>query len=70
MGRLNANPKLPVDTRIRPITRTVLYKAQNIGYIDSFWFATMNFVLMPMLPLLFQVRTPTKGPPPAAVASE
>ena len=39
--------------------RTVLHQAQNIGYIDSFWFATLNFVMM--LPLLLLVRTPTKG---------
>ena len=36
--------------------RAVLHQAQNIGYIDSFWFATMNFVLM--LPLLLLVRPP------------
>lgn len=36
--------------------KTVLHQAQNIAYIDSFWFATMNFVLM--LPLLLLVRTP------------
>jgi len=38
--------------------KAVLHQAQNIGYIDSFWFATMNFVLM--LPLLLLVRTPKK----------
>jgi len=38
--------------------QTVLQQAQNIGYINSFWFATMNFVVM--LPLLLLVRTPTK----------
>ncbi len=36
--------------------RAVLHQAQNIGYIDSFWFATLNFVFM--LPLLLLVRTP------------
>ena len=36
--------------------RAVLHQAQNIAYIDSFWFATLNFVLM--LPLLLLVRTP------------
>jgi DHA2 family multidrug resistance protein len=36
--------------------RAVLHQAQNLGYIDSFWFATLNFVLM--LPLLLLVRTP------------
>ena len=40
--------------------RTVLHQAQNIGYIDSFWFATLNFVMM--LPLLLLIRTP----PPSA----
>jgi len=39
--------------------KAVLHQAQNIGYIDSFWFATLNFVLM--LPLLLLVRTPAKG---------
>ena len=39
--------------------RAVLHQAQNIGYIDSFWFATLNFVLM--LPLLLLVRAPVKG---------
>ena len=41
--------------------REVLHQAQNIGYIDSFWFATTNFVLM--LPLLLLLRTPAKGAP-------
>ncbi len=36
--------------------RAVLHQAQNVGYIDSFWFATLNFVFM--LPLLLLVRTP------------
>lgn len=36
--------------------KAVLHQAQNIGYIDSFWFATLNFVVM--LPLLLLVRTP------------
>jgi DHA2 family multidrug resistance protein len=38
--------------------KAVLHQAQNIAYIDSFWFATLNFVLM--LPLLLLVRTPKK----------
>ena len=41
--------------------RAVLHQAQNIGYIDSFWFATLNFVMM--LPLLLLVRTPAKASP-------
>jgi len=41
--------------------RQVLHQAQNIGYIDSFWFATINFVMM--LPLLLLLRTPAKGTP-------
>ena len=41
--------------------RAVLHQAQNIGYIDSFWFATLNFVMM--LPLLLLVRTPAKAAP-------
>jgi len=39
----------------------VLHQAQNIGYINSFWFATINFVLM--LPLLLLLRSPAKGTP-------
>ena len=39
--------------------KEVLHQAQNIAYIDSFWFATMNFVVM--LPLLWLVRSPAKG---------
>jgi len=39
--------------------KAVLHQAQNIGYIDSFWFATLNFVMM--LPLLLLVRTPKKA---------
>jgi len=45
----------------------VLHQAQNIGYIDSFWFATLNFVMM--LPLLLLVRTPAKGLPAQVQAS-
>lgn len=49
--------------------RAVLHQAQNIGYIDSFWFATLNFVVM--LPLLLLVRTPTKtAPAPTQVNPE
>jgi DHA2 family multidrug resistance protein len=39
--------------------KVVMHQAQNIAYIDSFWFATLNFVLM--LPLILLVRTPAKG---------
>ncbi len=48
----------------------VLHQAQNLAYIDSFWFATTNFVLM--LPLLLLVRTPAKSsaPPQHASAAE
>lgn len=41
--------------------KAVVHQAQNIGYIDSFWFATLNFVLM--LPLLLLVQTPAKKRP-------
>jgi DHA2 family multidrug resistance protein len=41
--------------------QAVMQQAQNIGYIDSFWFATLNFVAM--LPLLLLVRTPAKASP-------
>ena len=48
--------------------RAVLHQAQNIGYIDSFWFATINFIVM--LPLLFLVRTPVNPASPAQVSLE
>jgi MFS transporter, DHA2 family, multidrug resistance protein len=44
--------------------RTVFHQAQNLAYIDSFWFATLNFVVM--LPLLLLVKTPPKGAAPQA----
>lgn len=40
--------------------KAVLHQAQNIGYIDSFWFATMNFVAM--LPLLLLIQKPKPAP--------
>ena len=43
--------------------RTLLHQAQNAAYMDSFWFATLNFALM--LPLLLLVRTPKKSDAPA-----
>ena len=54
-------------TGIALAARAVLHQAQNIGYIDSFWFATFNFVLM--LPLLLLVRTPAKNTPAQMQAS-
>lgn len=39
--------------------RTLLHEAQSMAYIDSFWFATVNFVVL--LPLLLLVRAPAKG---------
>ncbi|MBI3481225.1 MAG: DHA2 family efflux MFS transporter permease subunit [Nitrosomonadales bacterium] len=54
---------------IATASRAVLHQAQNIGYIDSFWFATLNFVAM--LPLLLLVRTPKKpATSPAPVHAE
>ena len=44
--------------------RAVFHQAQNLAYIDAFWFATLNFVVM--LPLLLLVKTPPKGAAPAA----
>lgn len=41
---------------IATAAKAVLHQAQNIGYIDSFWFATLNFVAM--LPLLLLVKSP------------
>jgi DHA2 family multidrug resistance protein len=52
---------------IATAAQAVLHQAQNIGYIDSFWFATLNFVMM--LPLLLLVRTPAKGKPTQIQAS-
>ena len=42
------------------VARTVFHQAQNAAYIDSFWFATLNFVMM--LPLLLLIRKPKTGP--------
>ena len=39
--------------------KAVLRQAQGLAYLDTFWFATANFVLI--LPLLLLVRTPIKG---------
>ncbi len=46
----------------------LLHEAQNIGFIASFWFATLNFILM--LPLLLLVRTPANTAPPPQVSME
>jgi len=43
---------------IQLAAHAVLQQAQNIGYTNSFWFATLNFVVM--LPLLLLVRAPAK----------
>ncbi|MDH2917014.1 MAG: hypothetical protein PXX77_09085 [Gallionella sp.] len=49
--------------------KAVIRQAQGLAYIDSFWFATANFVLM--LPLILLIHTPAKaGPAPAQVNSE
>lgn len=49
--------------------KTVLRQAQGLAYIDAFWFATANFVLM--LPLLLLIRTPKKSSDtPAPVSAE
>jgi DHA2 family multidrug resistance protein len=53
---------------IATAAKAVLHQAQNIGYIDSFWFATLNFAVM--LPLLLLVRTPKKPSASPAVATE
>ncbi|MGE5758197.1 MAG: MFS transporter, partial [Sideroxydans sp.] len=49
--------------------KAVMRQAQGLAYLDSFWFATANFVLM--LPLLLLVRTP-KSPTatPVTVSAE
>ena len=48
--------------------RAVLHEAQNIGFIASFWFATINFICM--LPLLLLVRTPATSASPTQVSPE
>jgi DHA2 family multidrug resistance protein len=51
---------LGVDTRgVGLAAQAVFHQAQNAAYIDSFWFATLNFSIM--LPLLMLVRSPAKG---------
>ncbi len=48
---------LGLDERgIAVAARAVFHQAQNAAYIDSFWFATLNFVIM--MPLLLLIRTP------------
>ncbi len=41
--------------------KAVMRQAQGLAYIDAFWFATANFVLI--LPLLLLVRTPPQTTP-------
>ncbi len=49
--------------------KTVMRQAQGLAYLDTFWFATINFVVM--LPLLLLVRTPKKpSAEPAQVVAE
>lgn len=50
------------------VARTVMHQAQNAAYIDSFWFATINFVMM--LPLILLIKAPVRPqqPQPAVVA--
>lgn len=57
LHRLNLETLDP--SAIAVAARAVLHQAQNAAYIDSFWFATLNFVMM--LPLLLFVR-PGKAP--------
>jgi DHA2 family multidrug resistance protein len=61
---------LGLDERgIAVAARAVFHQAQNAAYVDSFWFATLNFVVM--LPLLLLVRTPKNGAtPPAPVVAD
>jgi len=46
------------DRGVATAAREVFHQAQSIAYMDSFWFATANFVLM--LPLLLLVRSQKK----------
>lgn len=43
------------------VAKAVLRQAQGLAYIDTFWFATMNFLLI--MPLLLFVKTPKKDRP-------
>ncbi len=58
------------DKGISVAANAVFHQAQNGAYIDSFWFATLNFVVM--LPLLLLVRSPKPGAghQPAPVAAD
>ena len=55
------------DKGIAFAARTVFHQAQNLAYIDSFWFATLNFVAM--LPLLLLVRSPAPNSAPQTPAA-
>ena len=44
------------------LAQAVMKQAQYAAYIDSFWFATANFLLM--LPLLLLIKTPKAGTTP------
>ncbi len=46
--------------------RALAHQAQSVAYIDAFWFATVNFIVL--IPLLLLVRTPKKGEGGAAPA--
>jgi MFS transporter, DHA2 family, multidrug resistance protein len=39
--------------------KAVMHEAHGLAYLDAFWFATANFLLM--FPLLLLIRTPTKS---------
>ncbi|MGC2457802.1 MAG: DHA2 family efflux MFS transporter permease subunit [Gallionellaceae bacterium] len=49
------------------VAQALFHQAQNDAYIDSFWFATLNFVMM--LPLLLLVRRPKSAAAPATAVS-
>ena len=65
---LHLTPAEPAG--IEMAARTLFHQAQNAAYMDSFWFATLNFTLM--LPLLLLVRSPKpgEGAPPAPVVAD
>jgi len=49
--------------------KAVMREAQGLAYLDAFWFATANFILM--FPLLLLIRTPKKpSSTPVHVSSE
>lgn len=67
LSPLHLNAQDPLGAQL--LAQAVLKQAQHAAYIDSFWFAASNFLVM--LPLLLLLNTPKRtgsqsAPPPAA----